>query len=76
MFAIVSLMWKCFFNTELRNVYDLYSVCAMRQSHVANSRNVNNRWDRCLANDRMHTVFWHFLLQSYFGMLARIKMYY
>ena len=73
---IVSLIWKCYMNTELCNVQDLYSACATSQSHVANSWNVNNRWDRCLANDRIHTEFWHFLLQSYFGILAQIKMYY
>ena len=53
-FAIVSLMWKYFFNTELCN------VLAQRVSHVANSRNVNNRWDRCLANDWIHTEFLFF----------------
>ena len=66
---------KCYLNTELCNVQDLYSACATSQCHVTYSWNVNNRWDRCLANDRIHTELQHFLHQSYFGMLTQIKMY-
>ena len=65
--------FKCFLNTEVCNVQDLYSLSGTHQSHETNSRNVNNRRDRCLADDRIHTEFQHFLVESYFGILAQIK---
>ena len=55
---------------------EFYSACASRQSHVADCQNVINSWVRCDASERIHTEFRPFLLQIYFGMLARIKMCY
>ena len=62
-------------STQL-HLYWLYSACATRQSHVANSRNVKSRWDRSQTNDRIQTECRHFFIQIYFGMLAGSKMYY
>ena len=54
----------------------VYIACATRHWHVTNCQNINNSWDNLLTNDRVHTEFRLFLLLSYFGMLARIKMCY
>ena len=53
-----------------------YSASATSHGHVPYSWNVNNSWDNCYTNARVHTDFGNFFLLSYFGVLARIKMCY
>ena len=47
-----------------------YSACATRHRHVTNCRNVNKSWDSLPPSDKVHTEFRHFLILSYFGILA------
>ena len=51
-------------------------ACATCQSHVTDSRNVNNRCSTRMGNEMIDTKVWHYMLSSYFLTLSRFTMYY